>query len=117
MKGKVGQVLDGIITGVASFGVFVQVRPYLAEGLIRLSDSPREDWEFDPTSATLLGRRSGRLVTIGQPIRVQVVAVDEIRQELSLIPAPGYTLGLPARGRAERTPARQGRRVRRNRRS
>jgi ribonuclease R len=110
MKRKMGEVLDGITTGVASFGVFVQVRPYLAEGLVRLSDAPRDDWDFDPTRALLRGRRSGRIVTIGQPIRVQVAGVDEIRQELLLVPAEGRPLGVPVAGGMFHAASRRGRR-------
>lgn len=86
MAGKLGEELDGIVTGVASFGVFVQVRPYLAEGLIHISELPRDEWVFDERFSHLHGSSSGRTIAIGQSVRVRVAAVDEQRQELSLSP-------------------------------
>jgi len=87
MRRKVGQTFDGVISGVAPFGVFVQVRPYLAEGIVPLEDLGADAWEYDEDAGHFVGRRSGRVIAIGQPVRVRVEEVDEVRQELRLSPA------------------------------
>ncbi len=86
MKSKLGAVLDGVVTGVMSFGVFVQVRPYLAEGVVRVADFGADEWRYDRAKGVFIGRRSGRVIHIGETLRVQVAAVDEVRQELLLQP-------------------------------
>lgn len=86
MQGKLGEDLEGLITGVSSFGVFVQVRPYLAEGLIHVSELPRDEWAYDERFAQLRGSSSGRVIAIGQIVRVRVAAIDLQRQEMSLAP-------------------------------
>jgi ribonuclease R len=86
MKDKVGQTFDGLITGVTSFGAFVQVRPHLAEGLVHVSDFGPERWEYDERAGVQVGRTSGCMVALGQPVRVQVISVDEFRQEMRLAP-------------------------------
>ncbi|MBW7905726.1 MAG: ribonuclease R [Phycisphaerae bacterium] len=113
MQGKLGEELEGLITGVSSFGVFVQVRPYLAEGLIHLSELPRDEWVYDERFAQLRGSRSGRVIAIGQIVRVRVAAVDIQRQEMSLAPAGSVGAtgtaaprGEPSRPRRPRSGAR-----------
>ena len=89
MESRIGDVFEGVITGVASFGVFVQIRPYMAEGVVRASDFGPDDWDYDRQSGVLVGRRTRRMVHLGQTVRVRVVAVDAARQEVGLVPADG----------------------------
>ncbi len=112
MKGRLGEVCSGLITGVTSFGVFVQIRPYLAEGLIRVGDFGPDEWRFDREHALFYGRRSGRQVFVGQPVRVLVAAVDEFRSEIVLLPADGGPIGIAGRraGAVIRTSRGRGRR-------
>ena len=105
MKTKLGEVFDGMITGAASYGVFVRIEPYLAEGMIRVSDFGGDSWRFDTRSTRFVSKQTSARITLGQRVRVRVAAVDEFRQELVLVPADGV-LGQGARKRGVRTPAR-----------
>ncbi len=89
MMSRVGEHFDAIITGVASFGVFVQVEQCLAEGVIRVIDFGPDDWRYDRGTAAFHGLRTSRTVHLGQRVRVQLVAVDELRQELTFVPDTG----------------------------
>ena len=119
MKSKVGEELDGTVVGVAAFGVFVQVRPYLAEGLVHVSDLQSFGFEHDAQEEMLISRRLKRVIAVGQQVRVRVVRVDEARQELTLAPAEGDSMGAvretraPATVRRGRKPARSARTGRR----
>lgn len=106
MAGKLGETMEGLVTGVASFGVFVQLRPYLAEGLVRIGDLGNERWEYDKEASVLMGQRSGRVIALGQKVSVVVTAVDDTRQELLLTPDPKKPLGVP---RSERPASRNAR--------
>ncbi|MBU0637562.1 MAG: ribonuclease R [Planctomycetes bacterium] len=112
MATKLGEVVDGIITGVARFGAFVQVHPYLAEGVIPVADFGPDLWTYNETGAAFAGQHSGHVVSIGQPVRVVVAAVDLFRQELTLVPADGGPIGVrrrgakPSRARERRGPGR-----------
>src|SRR5207244_3979652 len=90
---KRGQSFDGIVTGVTSIGVFVQIWPYLAEGLIHKSDLGRDAWDFDKDHGRLVGRRSGRAISLGQTVRVILARVDETRMELGFIPDDSAVMG------------------------
>lgn len=100
MEKKIGETLDGVITSVTKYGAFVQIRPYLAEGLIRIGDLGDERWTYDDEAALLYGQRSGRVIALGQKVRVRIVAVDDVRQELLLAPDSRQPLGVARGGRS-----------------
>ena len=113
MRHRVGETLDGVVSGIASFGIFVQVQPYLAEGLIDIADLGREPWIFDRTAAEMVGRRTGRVVRLGQPIKVVVAAVNPERHELVLVPAEPERVGQPpAKAASQAAPAGRTRKTR-----
>lgn len=83
---KEGEIFDGVITGVANFGVFVQWPKYLAEGLIRLEDLGDDWWQVDAKTGTVRGEATGRTFRLGDRLRVQVLGVDVARRQLNLLP-------------------------------
>jgi len=94
-------VIDGVVTGVAHFGVFVRCRRFGIEGLIRVEDLGPDRWIFQPNSLCLVGQRSGVIVGLGQAISVRVLSVDVAARQLTL--APLEPLGQPkARSRRHR---------------
>lgn len=76
MERFIGQEFDGMISSVAKFGVFVLLREYDVDGLIRLDDLGGERFEFDEENLKLVAKRSGFSYGIGDMIRIQVVAAD-----------------------------------------
>ena len=83
----IGDVIDGVVTGVNNSGVFVQSTRFLVEGQIRMNDLPPDYWIYDQRTACLRGQRSGRRITLGDLARVQIVAVNisSRRMEVRLI--------------------------------
>lgn len=76
MEKFVGQEFDGMISSVAKFGVFVLLREYDIDGLVRLDDLGGDRFEFDEENLRLVAKRSGFSYNIGDNIRIQVVAAD-----------------------------------------
>ncbi len=76
MQQFIGQELDGMISSVAKFGVFVLLREYDVDGLIRIDDLGGERFEFDEENLRLVAKRSGFSYGIGDMIRIQVAAAD-----------------------------------------
>jgi ribonuclease R len=97
MRSKLGQVFEGIVSGVAAFGAFVTIRPHLAEGLIAIGDLGDDRWEFNEEWGILVGRRSNRFISIGQTVRVIAASIDDVRQELNFVPADKAPIGRPVR--------------------
>jgi ribonuclease R len=80
----VGDVIDGVVTGVTGFGVFVQSTRFLTEGMIRVADLPDDFWQFDDRSGVLRGQRTGRRISLGDRAKVQIVNVNVAARQLDL---------------------------------
>jgi ribonuclease R len=80
----VGDEFDGVISGVTSFGFFVDLRGVFAEGLVRLRDLADDYYVFDEKNYSLRGRRAKRTFRFGDSVRVQVLRVDKDRRRIDL---------------------------------
>ena len=84
---RVGETFEGVITGVANFGIFVQSPRFLVEGLLRLEDLGDDWWVVNVRYGMVRGERSGRRLRIGNLIAVTIAGVDVARRRLNLLPA------------------------------
>jgi ribonuclease R len=87
LSSRVGEEMDAVITGVESFGLFVQGLALPAEGLIRIEALADDYYSFDRVTHTLVGRRAGNAFRLGDRLRVAVARVDLERRELDFRPA------------------------------
>jgi ribonuclease R len=79
---RIGEEMDAVVTGVESFGLFVQGVELPAEGLIHADALTDDFYSFDRTTHSLTGRRSGKTYRLGDLLRVAVARVDPQRREL-----------------------------------
>ncbi|MEE9294599.1 MAG: ribonuclease R [Phycisphaerae bacterium] len=84
LEEHVGDEHDGIVTGVANFGVFIQLPEYLVEGLVRFSDLADDWWEVDSEAGCVIGQRTGQRLKIGDTVRVTIAAIDLADRKLDL---------------------------------
>ncbi len=82
MKDKVGEVYDGIITGVLQFGFFVQLNEFFVEGLVHVSSLSDDYYHYIEKMHTLRGERKKRSYRIGDTVRVRVDRVDPVRKRI-----------------------------------
>ncbi len=73
MEQHVGSEFDGVISGVTSFGLFVELTDSKVNGLVHVTQLPHDYWHFDPQRKTLTGERKGMSFRLGDPIRVLVL--------------------------------------------
>lgn len=73
---KIGLELEGVITGVESFGMFVMGREIPVEGLVQLASVTDDYYRFERQSHLITGFRSGNTFRLGDTVRVAVAAVD-----------------------------------------
>ncbi len=76
MLDKVGQEFSGTISGVAGFGLFVQLDDVYVEGLVHISSLGNDYYHFDADTLTLIGRHSGLKYALGDQVKIQVARVD-----------------------------------------
>ena len=76
MSRHLGESFDGRITGVASYGVFVELVPFFVEGLIPISQLGRDYYEYREDRHQIRGEKTGRTFSVGDALRVTVAKVD-----------------------------------------
>jgi len=80
----VGQTLTGVISGVQSYGFFVEVPPSQVEGLVHVS-SLKDDWyEYRSRQNRLVGRKNRRTYMLGDAVEVIIQKVDVLRHQIDL---------------------------------
>ena len=82
MRRRIGETHDGFVSGVAPFGVFVELRDMFVEGLVHVSALGDDWWEHREREHALRGRRTGRRFRIGDPVRVTVAGVSIERRQI-----------------------------------
>lgn len=84
MKDKVGESFDGVVQGVAEFGLFILLEPDTVEALLHVAEMGGDFWKFDDVHLALVGERTGKRYTVGDRVRVTVANVDLGRRQISL---------------------------------
>jgi ribonuclease R len=104
MADKVGDEFEGYITGVAAFGLFIELIEHFVEGLVHVSTMADDYYRFIDRAHILRGENTKKVYRLGDRVRVQVVRVDMERRQIDL----GIVEILDAVRRAEspRAPAR-----------
>ncbi|MFN3455498.1 MAG: ribonuclease R [Pseudobdellovibrio sp.] len=85
MKKLVGESFEGIISSVTKFGVFVLLRQYNIDGLVRLEDLGKDSWEYDEENLRLVAKRSGQSYNLGDPVQVTVDAIDIEQGQINFV--------------------------------
>lgn len=88
MKAHEGECFDGVITGVAGFGVFVTLDSYFVEGMVHVSALMNDYYEYDEMHQRLVGARNGRTFRIGDRLRVRITRVSLDQRRIDMEPAP-----------------------------
>ena len=76
MLDKVGETFDGVISGVNSFGIFVELNDIYVSGLVHITALDYDYFHFDPIGHRLRGDRTGRVYRLGDTLKVRVAAVN-----------------------------------------
>ncbi len=93
MSHRVGDVFDGVVSSVTSFGLFVDLTGLYIDGLVHVSSLGEDQFVFDKPTQALVGKRNGRRFVLGQPIKVQVARVNLEERKIDLVPAEQGTQG------------------------
>lgn len=86
MAEHVGEEFEGIITGVSSFGLFVQL-DNTAEGLIHVRAMPDDYYRYDAERFLLYGEERGKIYRLGERMRIRITAVVVSEGRIEMEPA------------------------------
>ncbi|MFC5437465.1 ribonuclease R [Rhodanobacter umsongensis] len=73
MEKHIGSEFDGVVTGVTSFGLFVELDESKVSGLVHISQLANDYYHFDATRKLLKGERTGAQFRLGDHVRIQVL--------------------------------------------
>ncbi|MGZ4048256.1 MAG: ribonuclease R, partial [Bacteroidia bacterium] len=79
---KIGQEFDGIISGVTEWGIFVELIENHCEGMVRLRELRDDAYYFDEDNYCLRGRKYGKVLTLGDKVRIEIKRADLIKKQL-----------------------------------
>lgn len=83
LKGHLGEVFEGVVSGVAAFGFWVETVAHKCEGLVSIiSLSDYDDFRVIDGDYSLVGRRSGRTFRMGDKVMIKVVAANLEKRQL-----------------------------------
>ncbi len=82
MEDKIGEIYDGIISGVTSFGVFVELENTV-EGLIRFDNLGDDYYAYDEERKTLTGEHTGISFKVGDKIKIKVIEASKMLRRVS----------------------------------
>ena len=89
MQDHVGSEFEGVVSGVAGFGLFVTLDDLFIDGLVHISDLGNDYYQFDASRHQLLGERTGVRYQLGSRVRVRVARVDIESTKIDFVLAPG----------------------------
>jgi ribonuclease R len=84
MKDRVGDVYEGTVTSVTSFGLFVELQGIYIEGLLHITELDNDYYHFDPARHCLEGERTHNIFRLGDVLEVRVARVDLEEKQIDL---------------------------------
>ena len=93
LQDKIGQVFEGLISGVSKWGLFVELKDNKCEGLVRYESLPGDYYYLDDDNFRVIGQETGRVIQLGDEVRVVVKSVDLFKHKMDFemladMPAP-----------------------------
>ncbi len=77
MEERVGQTFDGVISGITSWGVYVEL-PNTVEGLVHVSRLPGDYFYYKESTYEMVGEATGKTYKLGMPVKIRVIGTDRI---------------------------------------
>ncbi|MCD6016941.1 MAG: ribonuclease [Bacteroidetes bacterium] len=92
LENKIGQEFEGVISGVTEWGIFVEIIENKCEGRVSMRDMKDDQYSFDEDNYRVVGRRTGRVYTLGDKVKIIVKRADLIKKQLDF----EFVSGIPS---------------------
>ena len=84
MERHIGEVYEGVISGITSWGLYVEL-PNTVEGLVHVSSLPGDFFQYDEASCEMRGTKTDACYRLGERVRVQVRFADRFTRSIDFI--------------------------------
>lgn len=82
MTDKIGKVYDGVISGISTWGIYVEIKENKCEGMVYIRDLEDDIYVYDEKNYCIVGRRTKKKYQIGDDVRIKVVRADLVKKYL-----------------------------------
>ena len=82
MEKHIGEVFEGVISGVAEFGFWVEIPDNGSEGLIKLRDLMDDSYQYDARNHAVYGSRTGKQYQLGDRVKIKVMKANILQKQL-----------------------------------
>lgn len=81
---KIGEIFDGVVTGVTEYGLFVRMTENACEGLVPLQEIPGDRFSFDTKRYVIVGQKTGKIYNFGDNVKVRISEVHPKKRQIDL---------------------------------
>ena len=85
MSERIGNIYEGVISGVTEWGIYVEINENKCEGMIPMRDLGNDYYEFDEKNYCLIGRRHHKKFSLGDPIKIKVARANLEKKQLDFV--------------------------------
>lgn len=85
MGERIGEVYNGVISGVTEWGLYVEINENKCEGMIAMRDLGNDFYEFNEKNYCLIGRRHHQKFSLGDPIKIKVARANLAKKQLDFV--------------------------------
>jgi ribonuclease R len=82
---KIGQVFEGVISGVAEWGLYVELLDCKCEGMISLKDLYSDFYEYDEKNYCINGKKTRKRFQLGDQIRIEIARANLAKRQLDFL--------------------------------
>lgn len=82
LKDKIGEVYQGIISGLSEWGIYVEIIENKCEGMVRLRDLKEDYFTFDEKKYVVTGKKHGSTYHLGDEVFIKIKRADLLKKQL-----------------------------------
>jgi ribonuclease R len=79
------KVMEGVITGIQEYGLFVQIDEFQLDGLVHIRTLTDDFYKLDKKKLSLIGDRSGKVYGFGDVVKVKITKIDLLKREVDFV--------------------------------
>ncbi len=84
MQDKIGEIYDGVISGMNAFGIYVELHNTV-EGMVKVTEIPGDYFIYDEAHYEMRGERTRKTFKLGQKVKVEVVGADKLMRTIDFV--------------------------------
>ena len=84
MQQHIGEIYEGVISGMSQFGIYVELMNTV-EGMIKVSDIMGDYFIYDESHYQMVGERTRKVYKLGEKVRIEVVAADKLMKTIDFV--------------------------------